>query len=153
MPVIAKQAIAFPKYTIHPQASSEVMTPGRRKIHALIVVLAGMLGAACTPTKPPVDELDAASRALSAARQAEATQYSATEYRSASGHLDQARAAERDQDYDAAAQFAAESQADSELALAKARLAKTRASVDKLTQDNANLDRDLAAHAPTEPQP
>jgi hypothetical protein len=128
------------------------MTSGRKKIHALFVVLA-LLGAGCSPTKPPVDELNAASRALAAARQADAAQYAAPEYRSASRHFDDAQAAERQQDYDVAAQLAAESQADSELALAKARLAKARAAVDKLKQDNADLDRDLNSHATAEQQP
>lgn len=122
------------------------MTPARKKIHALVAVLATMLAAGCSPTKPPLDELDAASRALAAARQAEAPQVAAPEYRSAGRHFDQAQAAERDHDYDAAAQFAAESLADSELALAKAKLAKTREGVERLTRDNEALQSDLDSH-------
>ncbi|HEU4663679.1 MAG TPA: DUF4398 domain-containing protein [Dokdonella sp.] len=122
------------------------MTPAREKIHAWVVVLAAALAAGCSPTKPPLDELDAASRALSAARQADAPQLAAAEYRAAGRHFDQAQAAERDQDYDAAAQFAAESLADSELALARARAAKARADVERLTRDNASLQGDLDSH-------
>ncbi|HEY6943226.1 DUF4398 domain-containing protein [Dokdonella sp.] len=122
------------------------MTPAREKIHAWVAVLAAALAAGCSPTKPPLDELDAASRALSAARQADAPQFAAAEYRAAGRHFDQAQAAQRDKDYDAAAQFAAESLADSELALARAHLAKARADVERLTRDNANLQGDLDSH-------
>lgn len=129
------------------------MTPSRRKIHALIAVLAALALQACSPTKPPVQELDAASRALSAASTAEAPLYAPNEYRSAGQRYDQAQAAEARQDYDAAAQLAAESSVDSELASAKARLGKARQDVQKLKQDNANLDSDLNAHPAPEDQP
>lgn len=122
------------------------MTPARKKIHASIVVLATALAAGCSPTKPPLDELDAASRALAAARQAQAPQLAAAEYRAAGRHFDQAQAAERDRDYDAAAQFAAESLADSELALAKARLSTARSEVERLARENEGLQADLDSH-------
>jgi len=129
------------------------MTSGRGKIHALVAILLVATSAGCAPTKPPTDEMDAATRALNAARQADAAQLSAAEFRAASAHLDQARAAERNQDYDVAAQLAAESQADSELARARARLAKARSEVDRLARENAGMDRDLAGSAQTEQQP
>ena len=122
------------------------MTPAREKIHAWIVILATALAAGCSPTKPPLDELDAASRALAAARQAEAPQLAAAEYRAAGRHFDRAQAAQREEDYDAAAQFAAESLADSELALAKAKLAKARGDVERLTRENEGLQGDLDSH-------
>jgi hypothetical protein len=129
------------------------MTPGRGKIHALVAVMVGAAVTGCAPTKPPVDELMAASRALSAARQAGAEQLAAAEFRAASSHLDQARTAERDQDYDAAVQLAAESQVDSELAQARARLAKARGEVERLARENEGMDRDLGAGATQEQQP
>ena len=129
------------------------MTPGRGKIHALVAVMVGAVATACAPTKPPVDELAAASRALNAARQAGAEQLAATEFRAASSHLDQARTAERDQDYAAAVQLAAESQVDSELAQARARLAKARGEVERLARENEGMDRDLGAGATQEQQP
>ena len=129
------------------------MTPGRGKIHALVAILLAVASAGCAPTKPPTDEMDAAARALNAARQADAAQLAAAELRAATTRLDQARAAERDQDYDAAVQLAADSQSDSELARARARLAKARGEVDKLTRENAGMDRDLAGSAQTEQQP
>jgi hypothetical protein len=129
------------------------MTASHQKIHALVVVIAMALTQGCTPTRPPVDELDAAARALGTARAADASTFASAEYRAASQHLDQAKAAEAGEDYDVAAQFARESAADSELATAKARLGKARAAVEKLKQDNANLDRDLTEHATPEAQP
>jgi hypothetical protein len=127
------------------------MTPARKKIHALVAIVPIAL-AACTPTRPPVDELAAAARALNAAREAGAPELAAADFRSASLHLDQARVADRDQDYDVAAQLAAESQVDSELALARARAARARAAVDRLSSANAGLEHDLGG-APTEEQP
>ena len=129
------------------------MTPGRGKIHALVALLVCTTITGCAPTKPPVDEMAAASRALNGARQAGADQLAVAEFRAASTHLDQARAAERDQDYDAAVQLAAESQVDSELAQARARLAKARGEVDRLARENEGMDRDLGASATEEQQP
>jgi hypothetical protein len=127
----------------------KVMTPSSGKIHVLIVIMLALAMGACAPTKPPVDELDAASRALDAARDAGAAELAPAEYRSAGRHFDAAQAAEGDRDYAEAAGFALQSLADSELAAAKARLARTRAEVDQLKRENADLDRDLA----TEPGP
>lgn len=129
------------------------MPPSRRKIHALIVLVATIFTQACSPTRPPVDELNMASRALDAARAAQAPMWAAEEYRVAGQHLEQAQAAQARHDYDVAAQMARESAADSELAAAKARLGKLRDAVAKLKQDNANLDSDLSHSATQEAQP
>lgn len=129
------------------------MTASRNKIHVLVVILATALMQACAPTRPPVDELDAASRALAMARTADAATFAPVEFRAAEQHFDQARSAESSQDYDAAAQFARQSAADSELASAKARLGKAHAAVDQLQADNAAIDRDLSEHANPEAQP
>lgn len=127
------------------------MTPARKKIHALVAIVPIAL-AACAPTRPPVEALDAAARALDAATRAGAAERASADFRSARSHLDQARMADRDQDYDLAARLAAESQADSELALARARAAKARAEVDRLSTANAGLEHDLSS-TPTEQQP
>jgi hypothetical protein len=129
------------------------MTASRKKIHGLVVIVAIAVLQACAPTRPPVDELGAASRALANAQSAGATEFAPAEYRAAAQNLDQARAADGRQDYDLAAQFARESTADSELAGAKARLGKARAAVDQLKRDNAGLDRDLNERATPEAQP
>ncbi|MEO6688104.1 MAG: DUF4398 domain-containing protein [Dokdonella sp.] len=129
------------------------MTASHKKIHALVAVASIALMQGCTPTRPPADELDAASRALGNAKAADAAAFAPIDYRAAEQHFDQARAAEGREDYDESAQFARESTADSELAIAKARLAKAHAAVDQLRQDNATLDRDLSEHATPEAQP
>lgn len=128
------------------------MTSSRRKIHVLIAVIAVAL-AACSPTRPPVDQLDAASRALGVARDAGAATYAADDYRSAGQRFDEAQAAEGDRDYAAAADLASESQVTSELAATRARLAKAREAVARLAEDNARLDRNLQLHAAPETQP
>lgn len=135
------------------QATAEVMTPSRRKIHALIAVAATLVVVACSPTRPPLDQLDAASRALGAAREAGAATYAADDYRSAGQRFDQAQAAESRQDYDAAADLALESKVSSELAAARARLAKAREAVARLKRENADLDRDLNQNPMQEGQP
>lgn len=117
------------------------------------MIAAISLIAACSPTKPPVDQLDAASRALGVARDAGAAQAATAEYRAAGRHFDQAQAAESQEDYDEAAQYALQSLADSEFATARARLAKTRAQVAKLKQQNGELKRDLATSGAPEDQP
>lgn len=129
------------------------MPPSRPKIHVLIVLVAILSVQACSPTRPPVDELNMASRALDAARAAEAPTFAAEEYRLAGQHLDQAQAAQARHDYDVAAQMARESAADSDLAAAKARLRKARDAVARLKQDNASLDSDLSHSATQEEQP
>ncbi|MEO5622467.1 MAG: DUF4398 domain-containing protein [Dokdonella sp.] len=129
------------------------MTPSRGKIHVPVVVLAILLLQACTPTRPPIDEIDQASRALGDARSAEAPVLAAEEYRAAVGHFDQAQAAESTHDYAAAAQFARESMADSELARALSRRGKLREAVQALRQENATLARDLDDHPARETQP
>jgi hypothetical protein len=130
------------------------MTSRSGKIHARVAIpLALLLLQACSPTRPPVEDLAAASRGLASARAAGASTYAAAEYRSAGQRFDQAQAAESRKDYDVATQLARESAADSELAAAKTRVGKAREAVDKLRRDNANMDRDLTEHASTEAQP
>lgn len=116
-------------------------------------MLAIVLLQACTPTRPPLDELDQASRALGAARDAQAATLADEEYRAAGTHFDQAQAAQSTRDYAAAAGLARESIADSELARAKARRSVLRAEVDRLTEENAALSRDLAEHPSPEARP
>lgn len=130
------------------------MTFGRGKFHALVAVpLILALAAGCSPTRPPVDELDAASRALGTARDSGAAQLAAADYRAAAAGFDQAQAAQAQGDYDEAAQYARQSLADSELATARARRAAARADVERLRQENAAVSRELAAPTGFEGQP
>ena len=111
----------------------------------LIVILLASAAVACATTKPPLVELDNASRALGAARDAGAAELAPAEYRAAGHHFDDAQAAEANRDHAEAMHFALQSLADSELATARSRLATSRAEVDRLERENADLERDLAA--------
>jgi hypothetical protein len=121
------------------------MTSTATKIHVWVAVLT--LGvAACGPTKPPTDVLGVATRNLAAARSAGAATYAQVELRSAEQHLSEANAASARQDYDDAATLAGESAVDSELAASRTRLAKAREAVERLKEQNAELERDAARH-------
>ena len=123
------------------------MTPDRGKIHAPIVVLtlAALLAlAACEPTRPPVDQLNAAAHGLENARSLGAAEFASGDFNAAAREYDAAQSARQQGDYDAAAQLALQSQADSELAAARARRAQAQHAVDKLERSNAALQEDLS---------
>jgi len=125
------------------------MTPDRGKIHALIGVLALTGLVACAPTKPPVDQLNAAAGALETARSVGAGEFAAADLNAAAREYDAAQAAQARGDYDAAAHLAMQSQADGELAAARARRVQASQAVDKLTNANATLQSDLSSNPPT----
>lgn len=125
------------------------MTPDRGKIHALIGVLALAALAGCAPTKPPVDQMNAAARGLENARSIGAAEFAPADMNNAAREYSAAQSAQAQGDYDAAAQWAMQSQADSELAAARARREQARHAVDKLTQANATLESDLSSNPPT----
>lgn len=131
--------------------TSEFMTSLAQKIHASLLILAVLLVAGCGgPTRPPQDLLDSATRSLSDARAAGAQTYAPLELRFATERLDQAQAAISREDYAAAGRLARESEANSELAEAKAKLGTTRAAAEALEQQNADLKRDLGPDADQE---
>ena len=121
------------------------MTFMRPKIHRRVAVLCLLL-AACGPTKPPPMGIEDAARQLQAARDAGGSTYAPLEIRSAEERLSMARAAAGKRDYDDGLQFAQESQANSELALAKSRLGKAREKVEARTRENAQLRQDLSTN-------
>jgi len=121
------------------------MTSSVGKIHALIAIMTALL-AACSPTKPPTDELGIASRNLATARSAGAATYAPLELRAAEDKLNQANGAAGHQEYDDAAMLAAESAVASELAAAKSRLGKAREAVMALRQQNEDLNREADRH-------
>ena len=100
--------------------------------------------AGCAQTKPPLVEMQEATRRVEAARDAGASTYAPTELRMAQERLGQARAAMKQEDYDAAAQLADEAQAAGDLAQTKTRLGKARERVDARTRENAQLRSDLS---------
>lgn len=118
------------------------MTLTRSKIHRPVVLLC-LLMAGCGPSKPPDTGLQDAERQLRAAREAGAGTYAPLEVRSAEERLSSGRAAADKRDYADAARLAEESQANSELAVVKTRLGKTRERVEARTRDNERLRQEL----------
>jgi len=118
------------------------MTLTRSKIHRPVVLFCLML-AGCGPSKPPDTGLQDAERQLRAARDAGASTYAPLELRSAEERLSSGRAAADQHDYADAARFAEESQANSELAVVKTRLGKTRERVEARVRDNERLRQEL----------
>ncbi|MBN8887146.1 MAG: DUF4398 domain-containing protein [Rudaea sp.] len=106
--------------------------------------------AGCAQTKPPLAEMQEASRRVETARDAGASTYAPSELRAAQERLGQARAAMKQEDYDQAAQLADEARVAGELAQAKTRLGKARERVDARTRENAQLRSDLSV--PAEPK-
>lgn len=119
------------------------LMPG--KIHRRVAVLCLLL-TACGPTKPPPMGIEDATRQLQAARDAGGSTYAPLEVRSAEERLSMAKAAAGKRDYEDALHFAQESQVNSELALAKSRLGKTREKVEARTRENAQLRQDLSTN-------
>lgn len=103
--------------------------------------------AGCAQTKPPLAEMQEATRRVDGAREAGASTYAPTELRMAQERLGQARAAMKQEDYDVAAQFADEAQVAGDLAQAKTRLGKARERVDARSRENAQLRSDLSIPA------
>jgi len=122
-----------------------LMTLLPAKIHRPVAVFCLLL-AACGPTKPPPMGIEDATRQLQAAREAGGSTYAPLEVRSAEERLSLAKAAAGKKDYEDALQFAQESQVNSELALAKSRLGKTREKVEARTRENAQLRQDLSTN-------
>ena len=120
------------------------------RLAALIGVSVFLISAAgCSQTKPPLAEMQDASRRVESARDAGASTYAPAELRSAQERLGQARAAMKQEDYDTAAQLADEAQVAGDLAQVKTRLGKARERVDARTRENAQLRSDLSI--PAEP--
>jgi hypothetical protein len=86
---------------------------------------------------------------LENARSIGAAEFAAADMNNAAREYSAAQSAQAQGDYDAAAQWAMQSQADSELAAARARREQARHAVDKLTQANATLESDLSSNPPT----
>lgn len=119
------------------------MTSSRLKIHAPLVGLLLLSLAACGPTRPPPDLLGGAQDKLRSARAAGAPTYAPLELRFAEERLEQARTAMADRDYKVAADLAAESAVNSELAVIKSKSGKLRERIDALRQQNAEIARSM----------
>lgn len=103
--------------------------------------------AGCAQTKPPLAEMQEATRRVEGAREAGASTYAPAELRMAQERLGQARVAMKQEDYDVAAQLADEAQVAGDAAQAKTRLGKARERVDARTRENAQLRSDMSIPA------
>lgn len=105
------------------------------------VVILGLAGCASTP--PPRGLLDGAERAISDAREAQAEDHSAVELGRAQERLAAARSAMAERDYDQAAVYATQAEVDARLAEVRSRSATGRAEIQRRSEENARLRRDL----------
>ncbi|TAL85217.1 MAG: DUF4398 domain-containing protein [Rhodanobacter sp.] len=103
---------------------------------ALVVVLA--LGG-CATMPPPNDAMNLAQARLQDARDADASDYAPVDLGFAQNKFQQAQAAMAERKYADAANLAAESRADAELARAKAQLGAARAQIQAKLKENDRL--------------
>ncbi len=114
---------------------------------ALTLALAG-----CATAPPPNDSMNLAQTELQAAREAGAADYAPVDLGFAQDKFQQAQAAMAERKYADAANLAAESGADAELARAKARLGAARAQIQSKVQENNRL-RQLGEQPSADAQP
>jgi len=118
------------------------MTASRAKIQCLLLVSWAIAGCASVP--PPLSELGAAEARIASARELRAARYAPADLDAAESRLQSARTAMQAGDYALAAQQIEQAQVEAELAAAKARAAQAREQVQRKTEDNARLRRQLA---------
>ena len=121
------------------------MTLTDTKIHVLILIC--VLLSACASAPPPRMALDRAQDAIAEANGMRASDYAPVEFDAAVAQMREAEAhyAKRDtRDADAAASRA---EVNADLAIAKTRAARARATVQQKTDENARLRRELLGDA------
>lgn len=109
---------------------------------AAAVALALVLGG-CASVPPPTDAIAAAQSQLQAARDAHAKDYAPVDLDFAQSRMDQAQAAMNARKYAMAADLASESQADSQLALTRAKLGALNVQIKKMSVENTRLRAQL----------
>lgn len=107
------------------------------------LLLAGCAGGG----SPPTAELAAAQTRLSDAEHAGALQYAPVPYNSARQHLAQAQAAVQHEDYQAAARFAGEAEADAHLAQVTTQAAHAEQAAAAVKQDTSTLRQETTPPA------
>ncbi|MBD8873298.1 DUF4398 domain-containing protein [Rhodanobacter sp. DHB23] len=118
------------------------------RLPALAGLLAGvLLLASCASVPPPNEGMNQAQARLQAARDAGATDYDPVDLGFAQDKFQQAQAAMADRKYALAADLAAESRADADLARAKANLGAARAKIQDKMNTNAELREEGAQAA------
>ena len=106
----------------------------RVAVIGLMLALAG-----CATVPPPDNSMNQAQAQLQAARDADAADYAPVDLGFAQDKFQQAQMAMAARKYTTAGNLAQESNADAELAQAKARLAAARAQIQSKVQENARL--------------
>lgn len=123
------------------------MTFSRLKIHLAGPVLTLWL-VACASTPVPTGDVDRSSMLVQGALAAEAEIYAPVELQFAQDRVAQAREALAAGNSKLAARLAAQAEADAELAMARARVARLRAAADAQAAENAKLRAELLGEAP-----
>lgn len=118
------------------------MTRIRREIHAAALVLLCCV-AGCASTPPPRGLLDQATRAIGQARELRADDYAPVELGFAEERIAAARSAMEQGDYAQARALAEQAESNASLAAARSRAAAGRAAVQKQSEENARLRREL----------
>jgi hypothetical protein len=123
------------------------ISPSLTRQTALAGLLAGLLAVAgCASVPPPNDSMNQAQTQLQAARDAGAADYDPVDLGFAQDKFQQAQAAMADRKYALAADLAAESRSDADLARVKANLGAARAQIQSKMNANAEL-REQGAQA------
>lgn len=117
------------------------MTFSRLKIHLLGPFLLALVGCASAPIQG--GDVERSATLVQGALAAEAEIYAPVELKFAQDRVAQAREALAAGDAKRAARFAAQAEADAELAMARARVAKLRALADEQARENAKLRAEL----------
>lgn len=126
------------------------MTPTARKIHVLALLSLCMASASAARPQTPLAELQSAATALALAEEAGAATYAPLELRYAGEQLAQARQAQQSGDLNQARRLLEQSQVNSDLAVAKSRLGRTREAVQVQAAANARLRGEANPAAPQE---
>ncbi len=126
------------------------MTPTARKIHVFALLsLSAASAFAARPHAPPA-ELQSATAALALAEEAGAATYAPLELRYAGEQLAQAQQAVQAGDPNQARRLLEQSQVNSDLAVAKSRLGRTREAVQVQAAANARLRGEAGPATPPE---
>ena len=123
------------------------MTFSRLKIHLAGPVLTLWL-VACASTPVPTGDVDRSSMLVQGALAAEAEIYAPVELQFAQDRVAQAREALAAGNNKLAARLAAQAEADAELAMARARVARLRSAADAQAAENAKLRAELLGETP-----
>lgn len=115
------------------------MTPTVAKIHVLALLLLTSMTVSAARPRAPLPELKTAAAALALAEEVGAATYAPLELRYAGEQLDQARQSDVAGEIEAARRLLEQSLVNSDLALAKSRLGRTREAVQVQAAANAQL--------------